>query len=67
MNIKGQYSLKLSVQTAKLKKTDQWRRNSYGQPICNAYGQYAKAYGIDRPVQLHDSVIKKKPKNRFQK
>jgi hypothetical protein len=66
-----QEAIKINSETkcanCKTQKTDQWRRNSYGQPICNACGQYAKAYGINRPVQLHDSVKKKRPKNRIQK
>jgi|LakMenEpi03Aug12_release.lakeMendotaPanAssembly.Ray.scaffolds.fasta_scaffold765064_1 hypothetical protein len=66
MNIRCQYSMKLSVQTAKLKKTDQWRHNNSSHPLWNACGQYTKGYGIDRPVQLHDIVVKKRPKNRIQ-
>ncbi|XP_078040098.1 uncharacterized protein LOC144471681 isoform X2 [Augochlora pura] len=46
-------------------KTSLWRRNSLGEPVCNACGLYYKLHGINRPPTMKKDNIqtrKRKPK-----
>ncbi|KAI9257150.1 hypothetical protein BDA99DRAFT_539255 [Phascolomyces articulosus] len=40
--------------------TPLWRRNSEGQPLCNACGLFLKLHGVVRPLSLKTNVIKKR-------
>ena len=37
-----------------------WRRNTEGQPLCNACGLFLKLHGVVRPLSLKTNVIKKR-------
>ena len=39
--------------------TPLWRRDENGNPLCNACQLFRKLHGSDRPISLHNSVIKK--------
>ncbi|KAM9296562.1 transcription factor GATA-5 [Gastrophryne carolinensis] len=46
--------------------TTLWRRNSDGEPVCNACGLYMKLHGVPRPPTMKKEIIqtrKRKPKN----
>ncbi|XP_052764060.1 transcription factor GATA-4-like [Mya arenaria] len=46
--------------------TTLWRRNSEGEPVCNACGLYYKLHGVNRPLAMKKDGIqtrKRKPKN----
>ena len=50
----------------KTTQTTLWRRNSNGEPVCNACGLYYKLHGINRPLAMRKDGIqtrKRKPKN----
>jgi hypothetical protein len=40
--------------------TPLWRRNTDGQPLCNACGLFLKLHGVPRPLSLKTDVIKKR-------
>lgn len=40
--------------------TPLWRRNTEGQPLCNACGLFLKLHGVVRPLSLKTDVIKKR-------
>ncbi|GFO00819.1 transcription factor gata-4 [Plakobranchus ocellatus] len=45
--------------------TTLWRRNSEGEPVCNACGLYFKLHGVNRPMSMRKDGIqtrKRKPK-----
>ncbi|XP_068904786.1 transcription factor GATA-4-like isoform X4 [Tenebrio molitor] len=45
--------------------TSLWRRNSVGEPVCNACGLYFKLHGVNRPLAMKKDSIqtrKRKPK-----
>lgn len=45
--------------------TTLWRRNSEGEPVCNACGLYFKLHGVNRPISMRKDGIqtrKRKPK-----
>ncbi|XP_055871786.1 transcription factor GATA-4-like isoform X2 [Biomphalaria glabrata] len=45
--------------------TTLWRRNSEGEPVCNACGLYYKLHGVNRPLSMRKDGIqtrKRKPK-----
>lgn len=45
--------------------TSLWRRNSHGEPVCNACGLYYKLHNVDRPLAMKKDSIqtrKRKPK-----
>lgn len=45
--------------------TSLWRRNSHGEPVCNACGLYYKLHGVNRPQAMKKDSIqtrKRKPK-----
>ncbi|XP_070209648.1 uncharacterized protein [Littorina saxatilis] len=47
-------------------KTTLWRRNSEGEPVCNACGLYYKLHGVPRPMSMKKDGIqtrKRKPKS----
>lgn len=48
----------------KTSNTPLWRRDENGQPLCNACQLFRKLHGADRPVSLHNSVIKKRNRTR---
>ncbi|XP_058535289.1 transcription factor GATA-5 [Ochotona princeps] len=46
--------------------TTLWRRNTEGEPVCNACGLYMKLHGVPRPLAMKKESIqtrKRKPKN----
>ncbi|XP_072267430.1 transcription factor GATA-6 isoform X2 [Pyxicephalus adspersus] len=46
--------------------TTLWRRNTEGEPVCNACGLYMKLHGVPRPLAMKKDGIqtrKRKPKN----
>ncbi|XP_075071414.1 transcription factor GATA-5 [Mixophyes fleayi] len=46
--------------------TTLWRRNSEGEPVCNACGLYMKLHGVPRPLAMKKESIqtrKRKPKS----
>ncbi|XP_060608116.1 transcription factor GATA-4-like isoform X1 [Ruditapes philippinarum] len=46
--------------------TTLWRRNSEGEPVCNACGLYYKLHGVNRPLAMKKDGIqtrKRKPKS----
>ncbi|KAK9503595.1 hypothetical protein O3M35_010123 [Rhynocoris fuscipes] len=45
--------------------TSLWRRNTQGEPVCNACGLYYKLHGVNRPLAMKKDSIqtrKRKPK-----
>lgn len=48
----------------KTTNTPLWRRDEHGQPLCNACQLFRKLHGSDRPVSLHNSVVKKRNRTR---
>nr|AQA29190.1 GATA [Nilaparvata lugens] len=45
--------------------TSLWRRNSVGEPVCNACGLYYKLHGVNRPMAMKkDSIQTRKRKAR---
>ncbi|XP_050308876.1 GATA-binding factor 6-A-like isoform X2 [Anthonomus grandis grandis] len=45
--------------------TSLWRRNSHGEPVCNACGLYYKLHNVNRPASMKKDTIqqrKRKPK-----
>ncbi|KAG8282509.1 Transcription factor GATA-4, variant 2 [Homalodisca vitripennis] len=45
--------------------TSLWRRNTMGEPVCNACGLYFKLHGVNRPLTMKKDSIqtrKRKPK-----
>jgi len=46
--------------------TTLWRRNNFGDPVCNACGLYFKLHGVNRPLAMKKDNIqsrKRKPKS----
>lgn len=37
--------------------TSLWRRNSHGEPVCNACGLYYKLHGVNRPLAMKKDSI----------
>lgn len=54
---------KLQCTNCSTKNTPLWRRNSEGQPLCNACGLFLKLHGQERPLSLKSDVIKKRNRN----
>lgn len=44
--------------------TPLWRRNEYGQILCNACGLFLKLHGRPRPISLKTNVIKSRNRNK---
>ncbi|XP_048219444.1 transcription factor GATA-6 isoform X1 [Perognathus longimembris pacificus] len=58
--------LGLSCANCHTTTTTLWRRNSEGEPVCNACGLYMKLHGVPRPLAMKKEGIqtrKRKPKN----
>ncbi|KAL3891373.1 hypothetical protein ACJMK2_003635 [Sinanodonta woodiana] len=56
----------LSCANCHTSTTTLWRRNSDGEPVCNACGLYYKLHGVNRPLAMKKDGIqtrKRKPKN----
>lgn len=43
--------------------TPLWRRNSQGEPLCNACGLFYKLHGVVRPLSLKTDVVKRRNRN----
>lgn len=54
---------KLQCTNCSTRNTPLWRRNSEGQPLCNACGLFLKLHGQERPLSLKSDVIKKRNRN----
>ncbi|XP_044752581.1 transcription factor GATA-4-like isoform X3 [Coccinella septempunctata] len=55
----------LTCTNCRTSTTSLWRRNTCGEPVCNACGLYYKLHGIDRPLAMKKDSIqtrKRKPK-----
>ncbi|KAL6428732.1 hypothetical protein ACFW04_007953 [Cataglyphis niger] len=55
----------LSCSNCETTMTSLWRRNTHGEPVCNACGLYFKLHGINRPSTMKKDSIqtrKRKPK-----
>lgn len=52
--------VKLECTNCHTKTTPLWRRNSEGEPLCNACGLFLKLHGEVRPLSLKTDVIKKR-------
>lgn len=55
----------LSCSNCETMTTSLWRRNSQGEPVCNACGLYYKLHGVNRPSTMKKDSIqtrKRKPK-----
>ncbi|XP_021924257.1 transcription factor GATA-4-like isoform X2 [Zootermopsis nevadensis] len=56
----------LSCSNCHTNTTSLWRRNSMGEPVCNACGLYYKLHGVNRPLAMKKDSIqtrKRKPKS----
>ncbi|KAK3912393.1 GATA-binding factor A, partial [Frankliniella fusca] len=56
----------LSCSNCATRTTSLWRRNTAGEPVCNACGLYFKLHGINRPLAMKKDSIqsrKRKPKS----
>jgi len=55
----------LSCNNCNTTQTTLWRRNSQGEPVCNACGLYYKLHNVSRPLTMKKEGIqtrKRKPK-----
>lgn len=55
----------LSCNNCNTTNTTLWRRNSQGEPVCNACGLYYKLHSVARPLTMKKEGIqtrKRKPK-----
>ncbi|XP_059487574.1 box A-binding factor-like isoform X4 [Neocloeon triangulifer] len=55
----------LSCSNCQTSSTSLWRRNTSGDPVCNACGLYFKLHGVNRPLTMKKDNIqtrKRKPK-----
>ncbi|XP_015587192.1 box A-binding factor isoform X2 [Cephus cinctus] len=55
----------LSCSNCQTTTTSLWRRNTCGEPVCNACGLYFKLHGVNRPLAMKKDNIqtrKRKPK-----
>ncbi|XP_072763979.1 uncharacterized protein [Anoplolepis gracilipes] len=55
----------LSCSNCETTMTSLWRRNTHGEPVCNACGLYFKLHGVNRPSTMKKDSIqtrKRKPK-----
>ena len=55
----------LSCNNCNTTTTTLWRRNSQGEPVCNACGLYYKLHNVHRPLTMKKDGIqtrKRKPK-----
>uniref|UniRef100_A0A1B6CIR3 GATA-type domain-containing protein n=2 Tax=Clastoptera arizonana TaxID=38151 RepID=A0A1B6CIR3_9HEMI len=56
----------LTCSNCRTNATSLWRRNSHGDPVCNACGLYYKLHGVNRPLAMKKDSIqtrKRKPKS----
>ncbi|KAF4528703.1 hypothetical protein B566_EDAN014271 [Ephemera danica] len=56
----------LSCTNCRTTNTSLWRRNTNGEPVCNACGLYYKLHGVSRPLAMKKDNIqtrKRKPKS----
>lgn len=51
-------------QNCQTSTTPLWRRNEYGQILCNACGLFLKLHGRPRPISLKTDVIKSRNRNK---
>jgi hypothetical protein len=47
----------LSCSNCHTNTTSLWRRNSVGEPVCNACGLYFKLHGVNRPLAMKKDSI----------
>ncbi|XP_078718875.1 transcription factor GATA-4-like [Lampetra fluviatilis] len=62
----GSRRVGLSCSNCQTSTTTLWRRNTDGDPVCNACGLYSKLHGVPRPLAMKKEGIqtrKRKPKN----
>lgn len=55
----------LTCSNCRTSTTSLWRRNTMGEPVCNACGLYFKLHGVNRPLAMKKESIqtrKRKPK-----
>ncbi|XP_066143787.1 transcription factor GATA-4-like isoform X3 [Euwallacea fornicatus] len=55
----------LTCTNCQTNQTSLWRRNSHGEPVCNACGLYYKLHSVNRPLSMKKDTIqtrKRKPK-----
>ncbi|XP_076306845.1 uncharacterized protein LOC143223164 [Tachypleus tridentatus] len=60
----------LACSNCRTNTTSLWRRNSLGEPVCNACGLYYKLHGVNRPLAMKKDSIqtrKRKPKTSVSK
>ncbi|XP_022249933.1 GATA-binding factor 5-B-like [Limulus polyphemus] len=60
----------LACSNCRTNTTSLWRRNSSGEPVCNACGLYYKLHGVNRPLAMKKDSIqtrKRKPKTSVSK
>lgn len=56
----GSERSRLACRNCTTQVTPLWRRDSEGDPLCNACGLFLKLHGVMRPMSLRTDVIKKR-------